>query len=208
MVKIAFGYDRRVGKDTSCDYLLSNYGGVKLSFATPLYDILSYAQKKCGFPLGKDRKFLQFIGTEWARSTNENVWVNILKTKVLENTHQNIFVSDLRFQNEFKVLKTLGFTCVRIVGDKRQIELFDAGYANHQSDNDLEGCVDWDWVVDNTGSLRELYTQLDRIVTNLNTVFNPLSPTDGGAPASGAPFEIACATEGTRVSTTISDEDK
>ncbi|AHL67626.1 putative deoxynucleotide monophosphate kinase [Chloriridovirus anopheles1] len=169
MVKIAFGYDRRVGKDTSCDYLLSKYGGIKLSFAAPLYDILGYAQKVCGFPRTKDRKFLQFIGTEWARHTNKNVWVDLLKNKVLENAHQNIFVSDLRFQNEFKVLKSLGFVCVRIVGDSK---IASDGYSNHQSDNDLADCTDWDWVIENKGELQELCAKLDQVYKEcVSTIF-------------------------------------
>jgi hypothetical protein len=78
MVKIAFGYKRRVGKDTSCDCLVEKYGGIKLSFAEPLYKILNFAQDMCHFNKTKDRKFLQFIGTEWARTINNNVWVDLL----------------------------------------------------------------------------------------------------------------------------------
>jgi hypothetical protein len=35
-IKLAFGFGR-AGKDTSCDYLIQKYDGVKLSFAEPLY---------------------------------------------------------------------------------------------------------------------------------------------------------------------------
>lgn len=114
MVKIAFGYKRRVGKDTSCDYLIKKYGGVKLSFAEPLYQILYFAQDVCGFEHFKDRKFLQFVGTEWARNINDNIWAELLVKKINDIKVDNIFVSDLRFENEFKILKQLGFICVKI----------------------------------------------------------------------------------------------
>jgi len=114
MVKIAFGYKRRVGKDTSCDYLVQKYGGVKLSFAEPLYKILNFSQLICNFKETKDRKFLQFVGTEWARSINENVWVDLLIDKLKSRPEVNIFVSDLRFKNEFWALKKHGFICVQV----------------------------------------------------------------------------------------------
>jgi hypothetical protein len=36
---IAFGHKSRVGKDLSADYLIEKYGGKKLSFASPIYEI-------------------------------------------------------------------------------------------------------------------------------------------------------------------------
>ena len=63
-MKIAFGYKMGAGKDTAVDYLKQKYGGTHLSFAGPIYTILENAQHICGFPVEKDRQFLQFIGTE------------------------------------------------------------------------------------------------------------------------------------------------
>jgi len=57
-MRIAFGYKARSGKDTSADYLARAYGGERLAFAQPLYDILQHAQRTCGFPDEKDRAFL------------------------------------------------------------------------------------------------------------------------------------------------------
>jgi hypothetical protein len=63
-IKIAFGYKMGVGKDEACSYLIKKYGGEKISFASPLYDIQHHAQRVCGFEEEKDRQFLQFIGTQ------------------------------------------------------------------------------------------------------------------------------------------------
>jgi hypothetical protein len=160
-IKLAFGFERRAGKDTSCDYLIQKYGGVKLSFAEPLYQILNYAQDVCGFEHSKDRKFLQYIGTEWARTINDDVWVDLLIKKVngLSN-HSNIFVSDLRFKNEFKVLKSLGFICVRIKG--KVSDNLD-GWNNHQSDLELQNFDGWDFTISNDSTLDDLYGQLDAL---------------------------------------------
>jgi hypothetical protein len=161
MVRIAFGYKRRVGKDSSCDYLIKKYGGIKLSFAEPLYKILNFAQEVCHFKKVKDRKFLQFVGTEWARSINDNVWTNLLLSQVEGQNNQNIFVSDLRFKNEMKALKEHNFICIRIKANISEVD----GYANHQSDIDLDECNEWDYTIENFESLENLYRQLDHIYT-------------------------------------------
>lgn len=56
---IAFCGGMGIGKNTCVDYLIDKYGGVRLAFTDPLYDIKHYAQTICGFPHEKDRKFLQ-----------------------------------------------------------------------------------------------------------------------------------------------------
>ena len=76
-MKIAFGGKMGTGKDTCVNYLIKKYGGVKISFSDSIYDILYYAQNVCGFKKEKDRKFLQWIGTEWAREKNPNIWIEL-----------------------------------------------------------------------------------------------------------------------------------
>lgn len=163
MVKIAFGYKQRVGKDTSCDYLIKKYGGIKLSFARPLYEILHFAQGICNFKQVKDRKFLQFVGTDWARGINNDIWVDLLMEQVKTTDASHIFVSDLRFKNEFQALKKQGFICVHI---KRGFE--DDSFGHHQSDIDLDNYNDWDYTIENYDSLKHLYSQLDVLFDHCN----------------------------------------
>lgn len=158
-IKIAFGCQARVGKDTACEYLQRKYGGSILRFAAPLYDILHYAQDRCGFPRRKDVKFLQWIGTDWAREQNPNVWIDCLVRQV--NDTDNVFVPDLRFRNEFDALRARGFKCVRIIRSDRPIDRA----ATHASEVEL---VDfdqsqWDAVIVNDGSIEDLYQKLDAI---------------------------------------------
>ena len=162
MVKIAFGYKMGSGKDTSVEYLIKKYGGVKVSFSEPLYDILHYAQKVCEFSEEKDRWFLQTIGTEWARNKNPDVWVNlaIKRIREIEKENINVYNSDIRFYNELNILKKEGFICVKI---NREV---DREFSNHISENELDNVEDreWDYVIDNNGSLEDLYKKIDKII--------------------------------------------
>ena len=164
-MKIAFGYKMRSGKDTSVNYLISKYGGEKISFSKPLYDILHYAQKVCNFPIEKDRKFLQWIGTDWAREKDNNIWINLAINNI-KNIDGNVYCSDVRFINEFKSLKENGFIVIKI---ERNLTFTNKSSTNHISENDLDKIEnsEWDYVIKNDGTLKELYRQIDDIVLNI-----------------------------------------
>jgi hypothetical protein len=162
-MKIAFGYKARSGKDTSVDYLQDKYGGKKIKFADPIYDILYYAQNRLDLPIGKDRKFLQWVGTEWARNQDPDIFVK-QAIKEVSSIKQNCYCSDLRFINEFNALKKDGWTCVKI---NRKIENKpDEEYNKHVSENELNNIDDseWDYVIENNGTIEELYSRLELIV--------------------------------------------
>lgn len=162
-IRIAFGCQARVGKDTSALYLSRYFDDVKLlSFAAPLYEIMTFAQKTCGFPEVKDRKFLQWVGTEWGRSIDPDIWVKLLIDKV-KHLDCPIIVTDVRFVNEFEALKKEGFTMVRIVRDI-DVDMPTAA-ANHLSETSaLNANLPWDYIINNDSTLEELYKQLDLII--------------------------------------------
>jgi len=163
-LKIAFGGKMGVGKDCAVEYLLSKYHGNKLSFAAPLYDILHYAQEKCGFPIEKDRKFLQFVGTEWAREKDSNIWINTVLKSVYPN--KNYFLSDIRFPNELSTLKNNGWVCVKLLRSHNISNREGTGNLNHSSEIllDTVSDLDWDFIIDNNEDLLQFYTKLDKIV--------------------------------------------
>lgn len=167
-MKIAFGYKMGVGKDEAVSYLVQKYGGTKISFSKPLYDIMYYVQDKCGFPREKDRKFLQYIGTEWARSKDRDIWVNLLLKKEYSD-NQNYYITDLRFPNEYQALKNSGWTCVKIIRSHQE-ERKGTGSHSHTSETALDKVYDneWDYIIDNTGSLNAFYTKLDNLVNKIN----------------------------------------
>lgn len=160
-VRIAFGCEARVGKDTSAAYLANRLNTSReniLSFAEPLYDILYYAQDVCGFERVKDRKFLQYIGTDWARAKKSDVWVNLLVKRVGILHDRDIIVTDVRFADEFEALKKLGFTMVRLVRTEKSEHV--PTHASETSALDLM----WDAIVTNDGTLEELYNKLDQLI--------------------------------------------
>jgi hypothetical protein len=58
-MKIAFGLKMRSGKDTCVDYLISKYGGHKITFAKPLYEALYKVQDIFNFTSNEDLKLLK-----------------------------------------------------------------------------------------------------------------------------------------------------
>lgn len=162
-IKIAFGYKMGVGKDEACSYLIKKYGGEKISFASPLYDIQHYAQKVCGFEEEKDRQFLQFIGTEWARKKDPDVWLNL----AIKNTKSegNFFLSDLRFPNELYGLKKEDWFCVNIVRQTDSEKRKGTGSSSHVSETALDNIKseEWDYLLKNDGSIEEFYEKLDSL---------------------------------------------
>jgi hypothetical protein len=157
-MKIAFGLKMRSGKDTCVDYLISKYGGHKITFAKPLYDALYKVQDIFNLPQEKDRKFLLMIG-DWAREKDDDIFVNLALSH--SNSFKgNKFCNDLRFLIEYKALKKDGWICIKI---NRNTEY----QSEHRSETELEILKDeeWDHIIDNNGTLQDLYNKLDRIVS-------------------------------------------
>lgn len=194
VLKFAFAGKMGVGKDTAANYLARVHQRVhRMSFATPLYEILTYAQTKAGFEVGvKDRAFLQWVGTEWARQKDKDVWVNaairdlnahLQNVQCLSVTGEGhshndrdryqepdeiVCVCDVRFENEFDALKNEGFTMVKIVADRPDMDLKEragTGTATHSSEKGLDHLMDheWDFIVYNNNHLENFYTQIEGI---------------------------------------------
>lgn len=159
-LRIAFGHKARVGKDTACNYLKNKYGGTILHFSDALYDIMNYAQKKCNFPEEKDPKFLQYIGTDWARSKNNNVWIDLTLQNLKDN--ENYFIGDVRFPNEIEALREHGFKCIKIVRPNRPIDRD----TSHISEKALIDYSDWDYFMSNDRDIESFEMNIDDLVTN------------------------------------------
>lgn len=170
-MKIAFGYKARSGKDTSAEYLQSQYGGQIFKFAQPIYDIMKAAHEIAGIDTFKDTKLLTWVGTDWARSINENIWVDHCLKRIRQAERQgcylsnetfvnNFYVTDVRFPNEAEALKANGFFLVKIDRRTRPQE----ERASHMSENALNNYKGWDFVIDNNDHLKYLYEQLQTVV--------------------------------------------
>jgi hypothetical protein len=171
-MKIAFGYKISSGKDTCVDLLIKKYGGKKYSFSKYLYDILNYAQSICNFDNKKDRKFLQWIGTEWGRNIDKDVWVKLFLKDIKNDENngiKNFFCSDLRFLNEFENLKKDGWFCIKIIRNIEKDERLGNGYENHISEYELDLLSNdkWDFIIDNNGNLDDLEKILNEIILKI-----------------------------------------
>lgn len=163
-IKIAFGYKMGVGKDEACSYLSNKYDGEKISFASPIYDIQTYAQLRCGFSNEKDRQFLQYVGTEWARKKDPDVWIRLAIND--SPKEGNVFLSDLRFQNEFYALKKEGWHCVKIDRSFSDIEKRKGtGSVSHESETSLDSLneTEWDYVIKNNDTIENFHNSLDTL---------------------------------------------
>jgi len=170
-LKIGFGYKARSGKDTSAEYLQKLHGGKIFKFAQPLYEIMDSVHKISKIDSFKDTKLLTWIGTEWGRSINENIWVDNCLARIHEAEKQgcymsgepfvnNFFITDVRFPNEAQTLKENGFFLVKVDRDNRPQE----ERASHASENALNDYKDWDFVIDNNSTLEDLYEKLHTLV--------------------------------------------
>lgn len=166
-MKIAFGITSGCGKDTSVDYLIHSFGGIKYSFAKPLYDMMYFSQDTLGLPQKKDRKFLQMFGDFFRSEVREDVFVDLCLQNL--DDEKNCYISDLRFQNEFVKLKQYGFTCVKLIRRADNSARIDNGNHHHISETSLQAMDDsnWDYIIDNNGTLEDLYRQLNFLVLKL-----------------------------------------
>lgn len=164
-IRLAFGSHARVGKSEAAKYLVSKYGGKELSMGKAIYDIMGYSQNKCGFPLEKDRKFLQNIG-DWGRDKNPDVWINIVNKEIELSSKENLYISDLRYPNEAAVLKSRGFYLVNIIRSPL-INNFEGGTRDHSSEISLEKYDSWDFEIYNNKSLAEFHQRLDNIISKI-----------------------------------------
>lgn len=206
-IKVAFGYRCGVGKNTATEIMKENFGGIEVSFASPIYKILHHAQEVCGFTKEKDRKFLQWVGTNWARAKESNVWIRL----ALESCdgYDQCYISDLRFRNEFDALKADGWTLVKLVRPSVSTDRIGSGSSNHISETALDSLSDseWDHVVVNDGTVADLEVKLMKIFGDLPRDLSIGKPQNIGLDsfkAIGWPFEACLRNEGEwKVSSTV-----
>lgn len=165
VIKILFGKQSGVGKDLAADYMIAKYGGIKMKFAEPIYDIQNYIQSLLSLPKLKDRKLLQFIGHDWGREQiNNDLWVNYAMAKIEENIYNNIFISDNRYENEIVKLKKYGFIAIKII---RSVETMDHSSEQQYIDDSL-----YDEIIENNDTIENFHKILDQIYIKYNNNIN------------------------------------
>lgn len=141
-----------------------------LSFATPmkwmiqsLYDYVAYwsddfddlyeNHKEKIDPTLKTsiRHMMRTLGTEWGRNCiRENLWVDIAEEKIKRSCASIVVFDDMRFPNEYKMLKKHGAKFIKIVRPEVAKE------PEHASDGALKDYY-FDLVIENAGTEWEMY---------------------------------------------------
>lgn len=157
------------GKTTVAKYLQSTYGVKQYAlgdmlkvFVSTLYDALSVTDNVKPIPLDElynietkqlHRKRLQLIGTDVCRKVFGNdIWIYCLKQSLPNDWY---VIDDVRFINEFEAFSD----CVSIRVNRSMIKSND----NHPSEVEMDG-IETDYVIENEGTLSDLYSQVDNII--------------------------------------------
>ena len=198
------------GKDTIADYLVNLHGFRRESFANSLKDAVAQVfgwdrtmlegrtkqsrewrdqidlwwAERLNMPELTPRLMLQLWGTEVCRrGFHDDIWIASLENK-LRNSRDDIVISDCRFPNEIRAIRSAGGIVVRVVRGEEP-EWYSAAESVNRgpngnsswsiSKNKLEKLkihasetswvgTDFDAVLDNNGTLDDLYNQVKHLV--------------------------------------------
>ncbi len=96
------------------------------------------------------RKLLQFVGTDLFRDKlHPNVWVNSLMCDYMKLS--DWIITDVRFPNEVQAIKDRGGLIIKV--EKASYSSF---IDSHESEIALNDYTDWDYIIDNNGTLDNL----------------------------------------------------
>jgi len=72
----------------------------------------------------------------------------------------NWIISDVRFPNEAKSIKDREGVLIRIIRPLTEDKII----SNHESENALDHYNDWDYVINNDGSIEDLYHKVEIVL--------------------------------------------
>lgn len=131
---------QRIGTDCMRNNLHPN-AWVSALFAEYKIDMDKFADASYSRGLSKTR--------EEAKS---KAFVNLTELKDMSNTLPKWIVTDVRFINEAKGIKKRGGLLIRVNREVKQ----NTKIANHPSETSLDDYKDWDYIIDNNGTLSNL----------------------------------------------------
>lgn len=170
---IGFSGKMGVGKTTAIETLeeFAKTAPKIVKFAQPLYDMQEYIYRRIAqvhqrpVDFKKDRKLLQWIGTEWGRETvSESIWVDIWAQDVAFLTQKIIkapvVCDDVRFDNEAATIKQMGGYVISIIRDDNTKHAHGGvGIVNHASETGIDKKY-IDFVVDNNDTVKVFKAKL------------------------------------------------
>lgn len=171
------------GKTTTADILVKKYGFTKVSFSDPLKQMLVKAgllkkDEAFGEKTPLAREMLQKIGTDLIRNQiDQDFWVRLCRNKIAAlstNGIKKIVIDDVRFPNEYHMVKSLNGFVVKI-------QSFGNNNNNMQSVNNHESEVYADYmhydflIVNDKSSRKELEKKIDTVLKKINNTLKKSS---------------------------------
>lgn len=164
--------NKRVGKDTVADYLVSK-GYIKLSFAYFLKESLKVLFDWTDEHFNDDNKekvdpywnvspryMCQNLGTYLRNNiiTDNSFHIKRLHKVVEELKGLNLVFSDIRYQDELDYVKSLGGSVIKITRDSVQLN----EYSNHLSETGINSLTNIDHHIENNYTKEELFEKIDK----------------------------------------------
>ncbi len=160
------------GKSTVAEFLHRRYDFTRIRFADRLKNMLralgltdaeiegADKGKPCARLGGVTPRFaMQTLGTEWGRNLiDENLWVNLWADDI--KNHPLVVVEDVRFPNEFAMVRILGGATWRIIRPDNDTGTVDTLTGRHASETEQDA-AEVDFNLLNNRGLRELYGQVE-----------------------------------------------
>jgi dephospho-CoA kinase len=177
-LRVALVGKMRSGKDTLADYAIENHDFTRFAFGDGIREIcriLFPEQMKEG---NKPRSLLQGVGQKM-RQVDNDVWVNKCFTEITTESYRknilNPIITDLRQPNEYQRCKDEGFTIIKVHCDEdlrlqrilQQNDKFNMNDLYHETEMHID-TYDYDFIINNDGTIEDLYKKLDEIVSKIN----------------------------------------
>lgn len=115
------------------------------------------------------RVMLQTLGGEWGRAYDPNIWINSLINRSTSWTRTHVCVSDVRYENELKLIQQGGGKLIRLKRPETDSKATEVGIKNHSSETEQLSFTDdmFDFIIENNSNLENLYQKIDGIATQL-----------------------------------------
>jgi hypothetical protein len=175
---IAFLGNKYVGKSSGGNYLVTKYDFVEDYFAYllkksakllfNLTDKQLYGTKQDKETIDtryemSSRQILQKFGEMMKKEFGENFWINSFKTRYERNYNDDVVVTDCRYKNEVNAIKDLEGYVIKINRDTDDGSKADT----HVSETEINEIFNYDYLIENNGTLEEFYGKLDEVYKNI-----------------------------------------
>ena len=110
------------------------------------------------------REALQFFGNKFRSEYGEDFWIRMLKSNlILGNKWLNI-ITDVRYKNEADFIKSNKGILIRVNRPEIQTS---KNISNHSSETELDKYLNFDYIIENDGTLEELESKVKLIYNSI-----------------------------------------